>query len=157
MPFLATAFALILLSINTVIAQTLPPPTRTVYKCDLNGKPYYSDAPCLGAKKIDIEPTRGLNKSTGKERIGKDVQHEKHRELIAEAVRPVTGMDSKRFDQAGRRSKLTSDQQRMCKQLDSLLPQAELKERNSDNSSKLAIAQQELHKLRLAYREGRCE
>jgi hypothetical protein len=58
-----------------------------VFKCENGGKTFYSDSPCLGAKKIDVEPTRGLNKSTGSERTGKDVSREMQREQFAEAVK----------------------------------------------------------------------
>jgi len=55
---------------QTCFAQTvkLPEPTRTVFKCEEAGKVTYSDAPCLGAQKVDVQPTRGLNKSSGTER-----------------------------------------------------------------------------------------
>ena len=35
-------------------------PSRSVYKCNGNGIPIYSDAPCLGAERLEIEPTRGV-------------------------------------------------------------------------------------------------
>lgn len=38
-------------------AQNLPPPSRTVFRCDLDGKVTYSDSPCLGACTIEVEPT----------------------------------------------------------------------------------------------------
>lgn len=75
-------------------AQTrgLPNPWRTVYKCSINGKVVYTDDPCLGAQKVDVEPTRGLNKSTGRELSGADVSRERRRETFAEGVKPITGM-----------------------------------------------------------------
>ena len=51
----------------------------------------------MGAQVIDVEPTRGLNKSSGRVQIGADVQHEQHREMIAEALRPLTGLDAKQL------------------------------------------------------------
>jgi hypothetical protein len=42
------AFALVAIS-NLAPAQTLPSPSRTVYKCEHDGKVVYSDAPCPGA------------------------------------------------------------------------------------------------------------
>lgn len=54
-------------------AQSLPPPSRTVFKCEEAGKVVYSDSPCLGARQIDVEPTRGVNQITGKRLTGPDV------------------------------------------------------------------------------------
>ena len=79
--------------VNMAFAQsTLPPTSRTVYKCNEKGKTVYSDAPCLGATKVDVEPTRGFNKDTGREIIGTDVRREQHRELMADAFKPLTGL-----------------------------------------------------------------
>ena len=58
-------------------AQTLPPASRIVYKCQEANKTYYSDSPCLGAQRLDLQPTRGMDSSSGREVHGKDVQHEK--------------------------------------------------------------------------------
>ncbi|MEK8086891.1 hypothetical protein WNB94_10760 [Aquabacterium sp. A3] len=43
------------------IATSLPPPSRTVYKCEVGGKVHYADSPCVGAQKVDVTPTRGMN------------------------------------------------------------------------------------------------
>jgi hypothetical protein len=107
------------------LAQKLPPPSRTVYKCEVDGKVTYSDEPCLGAKRIDVEPTRGLNKSTGVEQMGRDVQHERRREGIAEALRPLTGMDAKQYNQLARRHNLPAAAQKECRILDQAIPDHE--------------------------------
>jgi hypothetical protein len=61
--------------------------------------------PCLGAaEKLEVEPTRGVSKLSGSERIGSDVSRERWREGLAEAVRPITGMDAKQFATFGRRN-----------------------------------------------------
>ena len=90
-------------------AETLPAPSRSVYKCSGNGVTSYSDAPCLGAKRLEIEPTRGVGKKEGY-----DIQRERYREMFAEAVRPLTGMDAKQLDIQGRRMKLSAQAQREC-------------------------------------------
>jgi hypothetical protein len=136
-------------------AQSLPLPSRTVFKCSGGGKVSYSDSPCLGAEKIDIEPTRGVSKLSGSERIGNDVRREKHRELIAEAIRPVTGMDAKQMDTFGRRMKLTPDSQRECQRLDVQLAEVENREKAVAASS-LAEQERELYRMRLRFRELRC-
>ena len=70
---------------------TFPYPSRMVYKCEVAGKVVYSGEPCQGARKLDIAPSRGLNKSTGRELTGSDVTREKHREMTGEALKPLTG------------------------------------------------------------------
>jgi hypothetical protein len=71
------------------IAQKLPSPSRAVFKCEKDGKVVYSDSPCLGAQRVDVEPTRGLNRMSGTERIGTDVRQERHNEMMADTMRPV--------------------------------------------------------------------
>ncbi len=142
---------------STTIAQTLPPPSRTVYRCEEGGKVNYSDSPCLGAKKLAVEPTRGMNKSTGKELQGPDVRREHLREGFAEMVKPVTGMDAKQLDQAGRRQRLSPETQRRCRVLDQQLPAAEAAERAAKATPQLPAAQQRLLDLRAAYRKLRCD
>lgn len=87
-------------------AQSLPQPSRTVFRCEVEGKVTYSDSPCLGARRIQIEPTRGVSKLSGSERIGNDVRVERHREIMAEALQPLTGMDARRWSSLGDGSNL---------------------------------------------------
>jgi hypothetical protein len=95
-------------------AQKLPPPSRDVFRCEHNGQVSYSDQPCLAAKKVDVEPTRGLNRSTGKERVGADVQRERFHEGMAEALSPITGgKDAKQLSTDARRFKLPSTRSAM--------------------------------------------
>jgi hypothetical protein len=70
---LLTSLTLVLSSGIAFAEAKLPAPSRTAFKCEVAGKVVYSDSPCLGAQKIDVEPTRGLNKSTGRKLIGYDV------------------------------------------------------------------------------------
>jgi hypothetical protein len=153
-PAALTATTLALVAIDAP-AQKLPPPSRTVYKCEVKGKVVYSDDPCLGAKKMEIEPTRGLNQSTGVKREGADVRREHHREGLAAALRPLTGMDAKKFDKEGRRMKLQPEAQRECRLLDRSIPAHENKERLAGIHEREA-AQRELHALRVRARELKC-
>lgn len=148
---------LALLNCSAAVAQTLPPPSRTVYRCEEGGKVHYSDSPCLGAKKVDVEPTRGLNKSSGQELQGPDVRKERFREGMADMIKPVTGMDAKQLDQAGRRQRLSPEAQRQCRLLDQLLPAAESAEKTAKAGSELAVQQKRLFELRATYRKLRCE
>lgn len=151
--------ALLLLALfapQVALSQKLPPPSRTVYKCEVKGKVTYSDEPCAGAQRIDVEPTRGLNKSSGTERVGADVQREHRREALAEAVRPITGMDSKQFDQAGRRTRLTPAAQRSCTALDREIPALEEREVRASGEDRAAV-QAQLFAARKNFRELRCQ
>ena len=51
--------AIVVLWIGSTSAQKLPPPSNTVYKCQAGGQTVYSDSPCLGAEKLEIEPNDG--------------------------------------------------------------------------------------------------
>ncbi|MEZ0236863.1 MAG: hypothetical protein ACAH06_02255 [Methylophilaceae bacterium] len=101
----------------------------------MNGKVTYSDAPCLGAKKVDVEPTRGLSASSGQERIGPDVRRERQREQFVEAVRSITGKDAKQLDVQAKRVKLSASAQRECEALDRAIPEAEQQERSASGEA----------------------
>jgi hypothetical protein len=136
-------------------AQSLPAPSRTVYKCDANGKTHYSDAPCLGATRIEVEPTRGLDKSTGTERIGRDVAQEVRREQFATALKPITGLGAKGLEVAGRRQKLDAGAQRRCDALDMALPDHERQAVQAPSSARHGM-DSELLNLRAEYRRLGC-
>jgi hypothetical protein len=136
-------------------SQQLPPTSRSVFKCEVAGKVVYSDAPCLGAQKIDVEPTRGLSKTSGREQVGNDVRREQHREMLAEVIRPLTGMDAKQLDVQGRRMKLSTDAQRECRRLDAEIPVAEKQEKLVKQPA-LADVQAQLFRMRRSFREQGC-
>ncbi len=147
----------LLFASSVAIAAGLPAPSRTVYKCEEGKKVYYSDAPCIGAQKIDIQPTRGLNKSSGRELMGADVQRERTREQVAEAIRPITGLNAKQLDQFGRRTKLSQEAQQQCRTLDQSIPMAEVREREAHDQQSLKVAQMDLFNLRKRFHEHACE
>lgn len=131
-------------------AQTLLAPSRSVYKCSANGVTNYSDSPCLGAERLEIEPTRGVGRKEGR-----DVQQERHREMFAEAVRPLTGLDAKQLDVQGRRLKLSPDVQRECRALDAQIPNAE-RDEGGAAGERLTVIKASLFALRQRQRELRC-
>jgi hypothetical protein len=137
-------------------AQTvkLREPTRTVYKCEVGGKIAYSDEPCLGATRMEIQPTRGLDSSTGTRKIGSDVQREHNREAFADAVKPLTGMDARQLDIAGRRGKLKPEIQRECARLDASIHALERQEAGETGDRK--PVQQQLYQARARYRQASC-
>ncbi|EHR70738.1 hypothetical protein BurJ1DRAFT_1885 [Burkholderiales bacterium JOSHI_001] len=143
-------------ALSNALAQKVPAPSRTVFRCDEGGKTVYSDAPCLGARKIDIQPTRGLNKATGKELIGADVRREHQHEAIVDAVRPATGMNLPTFDRASRRMKLSAGAQRECKRLDKEIPVAEEAERQPKRPAEQKAVREQLHALRVEFHKFGC-
>ena len=148
---LRTGSMLVLMTVASIsLAQVLPVPTRTVYKCNVDGKTSYSDSPCVGAQRLEIEPSRGIGKSAGH-----DVQRERHQEMLAEAVRPLTGMDAKRLDAHGRRMKLSAEAQRECRALDKGIPEAERAEMRSIGEQR-EMEKVRLFSMRKQYRELRC-
>jgi hypothetical protein len=136
-------------------SQKLAPTSRSVFKCEVAGKVAYSDSPCLGAQKIDVEPTRGLSKTSGREQVGNDVRREQHREMFADAIRPLTGMDAKQLDVQGRRMKLTTDAQGECRRLDAEIPIAEKQEKLVKQQA-LADVQAQLFRMRRSFLEQGC-
>lgn len=145
------------LATSLAIADGLPPPSRTVFKCEDGKRTYYSDSPCLGAQKLDVTPTRGMNKSTGRELVGTDVAHEQRREQLADGIKPLTGMNPQQLDQFGRRMQLSGEAQQACRKLDQALPMAEQAERAAQGTSELQATQLRLLRLRQQFRDLRCQ
>ncbi|MGO4476131.1 hypothetical protein AB4Z32_07730 [Massilia sp. 2TAF26] len=136
-------------------AQTLHAPSRTLYKCKEQGKLTYSDSPCLGAEKLEVEPTRGVNKLSGEKRVGPDVRRELEREMFAEMVRPLTGMSNKQFEVEVRRVKLPWVAQQECRRLDQDLVTTENEEKRAAQNA-LRDVQARLFLMRQRFRELRC-
>jgi hypothetical protein len=150
-----TAHALLVALCSTAASQTLPPSSRTVFKCEAGGKTIYSDSPCVGAQRIDAEPTRGLTTNPGRDPVGADVRREHRREGLANAVRPITGLDAKQFEVQGRRMQLSADAQRECRRLDAAIPATEVEEKPSAKRD-LAEVQARLFTLRQRFKDLRC-
>ncbi len=131
-------------------AEALHAPSRSVYKCTAHGRTVYSDAPCLGAERLEIEPSRGVGN-----RAGSDVQREHQREMLAEALRPLTGKDARQMDIHNRRQKLPVESRRECHVLDLAIPQAEKKERHAAQREHAPI-RTDLFTLRQRHRALHC-
>jgi hypothetical protein len=126
-----------------------------MYKCTDNKVVSYSDKPCLGAERLVVVPTRGVSKLSGQERIGRDVQGEHYRELVAETFRPITGMTPAQFEVYGRHMRLSSAAQTECRQLDPVLLRTEALEAAADKRNKPSV-QRDLFVLRSRYTELGC-
>ena len=138
-----------------VAAQKLPKPTRDVYKCEQGGKVVYSDVPCLGASKVDVEPTRGLDSMSGKKMTGADVRRERTNEAIAEAYKPLFNETAQQRETRHRRFKLPANAQQQCAQLDARLPVLEQREQEARQAD-LAAVQKDLLGARQQYRALGC-
>lgn len=136
-------------------AQSIPAPSRTVFKCEINGKVVYSDSPCLGAQRLDIQPTRGVNKSTGNERIGKDVRQERSDEQMAKVLEPIFAETPDQRAKRHRRAALKPEVRTQCSGLDQEITMAEQAERRATKEM-LPDVQSDLMRLRRQYREFRC-
>lgn len=118
--------ALVLCVIHALAhAQSLPSPSRTIYKCKVKGKISFTDEPCLGAQRLDVQPTRGVSKLSGQQRIGADVSREIRREDMSSAIRQITGTTTEQFEVLARRQKLDSKAQHECRVLDQAIIEAE--------------------------------
>lgn len=136
-------------------AQSLPAPSRTVFKCEEAGKVVYSDSPCLGAKRVDVEPTRGLDQMSGKKQVGQDVRREQRQEVMAQALKPLTNETAEQYKQRVRRSKLSPSAQATCQRLDRQVARAEAQEKAATPAN-LAAVQDRLLRLRLEQRDLKC-
>ncbi len=136
-------------------AQGLPPPSRTMYKCKVNGTTTYSDAPCLGATRLEVEPTRGVSALSGRERIGRDIAQERYHEAVAQAWRPITGMDAKQYATFSRRAQLAPAARIECRELDQSMQDAEHEEQGAAGIQ-LPAVQERLFLLRRRFRDLRC-
>lgn len=146
---------LALLALAPCHAQKVPAPSRDVFKCEENGKVVYSDAPCLGAKRVDVEPTRGLNKSTGSEKVGADVRRERMDETMAKAVEPIFSETAEQRAKRHRRASLTDKAKVHCNRLDEQIPATEQEEQQTAKEP-LPRIQSKLLRLRQQYKELKC-
>ncbi len=119
----------------------LPKTSRTVYKCQVSDQVNYSDAPCLGAKKVDVTPTRGLDKDSGQKRTGADVRTERHQEQMTDILRPALGMTHDERMTMHRRFKLSPAAKRQCDQLDTSMAKLEAQERAAPQQDRTGIQQ----------------
>lgn len=58
------------------IAHNCHAANKPVYRCEKAGQVTYTDAPCEGAKEVDVTPTEGLNKWSGTERVSNEIRQQ---------------------------------------------------------------------------------
>lgn len=151
-------FAVLLVEVNNAAAQSTPLPqaSRTVYKCVVAGKTAYTDDPCVGAQRVNVEPTRGMDKSSGKELTGADVRRERQHEAFAEAVKPITGKTAAQLEVQRKRVYFSAEAKTECQNLDAGIAQNEAQERGSTSVEAKTKVQHDLFTLRKRHREIKC-
>lgn len=147
--------ASLLLAALPVHAQ-LPAQSRTIYKCEVDGKVAYTDQPCLGAQRLDVVVTRGVDKLSGTVRRGADVAREQRQEGFARALKPLTGMNEQQFATASRRQLLDAGSQRECRTLEASILDNEQRERRSRAREAMDALQHETLALRQRYHKLGC-
>jgi hypothetical protein len=147
--------ALAAFSSGLAIAQALPAPSRTVYKCNVAGRVVYSDSPCLGARRVDVTPTQGLDKSSGTERVGTDVQQERHNEAMAEALRPLFAETAEQRAKRHHRASLAPHVRQQCEALDRGILSAEMEEGRTAQAEQQTV-QGRLLRMRTQHRKLKC-
>jgi len=138
-----------------ILAQKLPRSSPTAFKCEKDGKVAYSDVPCLGGERLEVKPTRGLNKMSGATRVGADVRAERLNEQMADALHPVFGETPEQRAKRLRRARLAPAAQRHCRALDSGIEDAEGLEKKTSGSAR-ADVQVGLYRLRQQYSDLGC-
>ena len=158
-PFrIQAAFAgmLLLLLASLPAHAQLPAPSRTIYKCKVAGKIAYTDVPCLGAKRLDVVPARGVDKLSGTSRVGATVAREYHQENMARIWKPLSGMNEQQYATAVRRHGLDARARRECRALEAAIVDHErIEQHGLARESRETLAQDTLS-LRQRYHELRC-
>lgn len=140
-----------------LVAHLVSSANAQVYRCEADGKTSYSDAPCLGAKRVDVTPTQGLDKLSGQSRKGKDVRADEFQNSMARAMRPLLGETTEEYKTRHRRHRnaLTPAEISECYAIDPRLRRLEEQERSATGEM-LKRARRDLLQERQRYRELKC-
>jgi hypothetical protein len=128
---------------------------KPVYRCESAGQVSYSHAPCLGAKEVDVTPTQGLDKNSGKSRKGHDVLRHEQQGQIADALKPLLGMTPEQYRVHHRRSKLSPADRRECQRLDDDMYQRTQRVNRSEKVDR-GDAELDLYKTRQRFNALNC-
>jgi len=128
-----------------------------IYRCDVDGKVNFTDEPCVGAKRVEVTPTQGLDKWSGTSRKGQDVQRSERNRQLDQALRPLTGKSHEEMNVSRRRfaNHLTAEEHAECKILDISLAQLERRESRA-TGDELKAVQADLLRDRRRFRELKC-
>ncbi|MDA8456328.1 DUF4124 domain-containing protein [Acidovorax sp. GBBC 3334] len=128
---------------------------KAVYRCDTGGRVSYSNEPCVGAKEIDATPTQGMDKMTGTSRKGADVQRHEHDTAMADALKPLTGMNAEQFRVYKHRMPLSAPDKAECARLDYQLPDLKQRAAKAPTGDR-AAAEVDLYKARKRFNDLNC-
>ena len=134
---------------SSVLAQ------KSVYRCETAGKVNYSHEPCVGAKEIDATPTQGMDKMTGQSRKGRDVLRHEQDGVMADALKPLTGMTHDQYRVYKQRFKLIPQDKNECARLDYELPGLKQRAANAYTADR-AAADVDLYKARKRFNDLNC-
>ncbi|WP_232080737.1 DUF4124 domain-containing protein [Variovorax sp. SRS16] len=126
-----------------------------VYRCETNGRVAYSDAPCVGAKPVDVTPTQGMDRMGGQSRKGREVQNDEFNSIFDSATGPLHGRSHEDMNVMRRRVKLPTSDQTQCTRLDGELPQIEEVAARATGAAK-AQADVDLYKARKRFFDLKC-
>lgn len=145
-------------AVAAVVAATCMVAQAQIYKCERDGKTTFTDEPCVGAKRIEVQPTQGLDKWSGQSKKGADVRKEEYRRLWDDSMRPLTGpVDHQQMNRRRDRyaKHLTPAEHTECERLDKTMRDLEAQEAaaQADDLNKL---QADLFKQRARYRSLKC-
>ena len=121
------------------LAQPVTPASRSAYKCKIDGKTVYSDEPCLGAQKIDIEPSKSANATTRSSASSNARRQQPRPEPQAEASAQgdhatAADAETKPAQVLSGRARLSSASQRECRDLESSITVLEREEKEASKS-----------------------
>jgi hypothetical protein len=95
---------------------------KTIYKCMQGKKITYTDEPCINGTEVDVLPTQGLDKKSGKSLKGKDVRDIEHRDMQHEYfIKPLVGWSKEDYRIYMERMSLSPQSREECYKLDSKL------------------------------------
>ena len=117
------------------VAQSAPTASRSAFKCKVDGKIVYSDEPCLGAEKIDFEPSKNANVTPRTVRSSDtrrpQPQREPEKEANAENRHALTDAEPAPAEAVSGRARLSSTSQRECRDLESGIARLEREEKEA--------------------------
>lgn len=107
------------------IASTAQAAGPAVYRCEQGGKVTYTDEPCMHAKEVDVTPTEGMNRWTGKEKVSRELRNKQHREIrekgMGKALRPLTGQSDEQWQESLRYQRRPAETRDECRRLERAL------------------------------------
>src|SRR6218665_1642293 len=142
------------------IGSTCHAASNTVYRCEQGGKVIYTDEPCMNAKEVDVTPTEGMNKWSGKERVAPALQNRQATELrrkeLGKALRPLTGQDDEKWQESLKHESRPAETRNECRRLDNLIPALKESAAGAARSGDKQNAETALYNARNRFKDLKC-